>query len=283
MRTDLCRSCLSVGFVPAALLASILPAAADPADLIFPYRWETTFADTGLAEPSGIVYHPTRGTLFAVSDEGRVAEIGLDGACLHIEHPREADLEGITVVPATGLLYVAVEGEERILELDPEHLRVLREFDVPRSFHGRKVMARGGQGIEAITFVPLPGHPTGGVFYVANQCFDLSLEDDRSGLARVELPDTPPSDEVIEARLTGFFDLPVIDISGVCYDAVRDRLWAISDETNTVWRVTLDGELVAGWALPGDAQEGIAFDAEGNLYIAQDCGGIARYRPTGAE
>ncbi len=34
----------------------------------------------------------------------------------------DADFEGITCDPATGLLYIAVEGEEKIIEMDPGDL-----------------------------------------------------------------------------------------------------------------------------------------------------------------
>ena len=74
----------------------------------------------GFNEPSGITYHPHRGTLFVVGDEGDLLEMTTTGEWVKHKRIREADFEGVTCASATGLLYVAVEGEERILEIEPD-------------------------------------------------------------------------------------------------------------------------------------------------------------------
>ncbi len=70
----------------------------------FPYEWLDTPGYGGdidqqkIVEPSDICFHPTRKTLFVVSDEGEVAEIETDGTPVaNIKIP--GDLEGITVDP----------------------------------------------------------------------------------------------------------------------------------------------------------------------------------------
>ena len=155
---------LAICLAAAALLASApaaLPAAGqpDPLSVLFPCEWVGDIDRISFREPSGIVYHPLRHTLFAVGDEGDVCEITTDGEPLQQAHVRDADFEGITCHPDSGLLYVAIEGEEAILEVDPDDLRVLREFTINRTFHGATVLKLGGQGIEAITFVPDPTTP----------------------------------------------------------------------------------------------------------------------------
>ena len=81
----------------------------------FPYLWldEPGFGGDidkqGITEPSGICFHPLRKTLFVVSDEGEIAEITTDGdPVFNFKIP--GDLEGVTVDPQTGLLYIIHEG-----------------------------------------------------------------------------------------------------------------------------------------------------------------------------
>ena len=80
---------------------------------------------------SGVTFHPQRKTLFAVSDEGHIIEMETGGTILQQERVHKgADFEGITFNPVTGLLYVAVEGDEVILEVKPSTLEVVRDIPI---------------------------------------------------------------------------------------------------------------------------------------------------------
>jgi len=273
--------------IPAALITMLLLAAAHvqpgqatdaeeglavPKTAKLPYDNVGRIEKTAIAEPSGIVYHPGRRTLFVVGDEGHVTEIGLDGRLVQAKHLRYADLEGITCNPETGLLYVAVEGDEQILEVDPATLDITRPFDLPRTWHGDTVLASGGQGIEAITFVPAQGG--GGTFYVANQGPKRKSKDDGPGLAEFALPLEGASGG--EAIMLRWFPMEEPDLAGLAYDPREDRLFVVSDRENLLMVVSREGKIIERYHLPGEDQEGIAFDNEGNLYIAQDSGGILK-------
>ena len=135
-------------------------------DVVYPYaKIKELIKGKAFDEPSGIVFHARRGTFFVVGDEGMIGEFSLKGKQIRVkEFSDEPDFEGVTVDPSSGLLYVAHEVADRILEIDPETFKVLRVFDVPRRFEGEVVMDAGGDGIEGITFVPLKDHEQGGVF-----------------------------------------------------------------------------------------------------------------------
>ena len=240
----------------------------------FPCEWIGDIDKARFNEPSGICYHAQRGTLFVAGDEGDVCEITTDGTMIRQKRVRRADFEGITYDPSSGLLYVVIEGEEAILELDPDSLNVLREFKIPRSFQGATLMKEGGQGIEAIVFVPDPKLPQGGTFFVANQSIKLDDPEDISGIFEVEVP-LKSSGEV---KILRYFEPGIPDLSGLYYDAADDRLYVISDVTNQIGAYTRTGERLDLWMLPGNDQEGIAFDAQGYLYIAQDSGGIIKLK-----
>ncbi|MGQ9660861.1 MAG: SdiA-regulated domain-containing protein [Kiritimatiellia bacterium] len=243
-----------------------------------PYRIVTDLdPKQSLSEPSGVVFHRGRHTLFLVGDNGDVCEMKTDGTLIRKKHVRTADFEGITYNPETGLLYVAVEGEETILELEPDTFRVRREFAIPRKFQGATVMKAGGQGIEAVTFLPDKKHPHGGTFLVANQSFSLSSPDDRAGIFEIELP--LRSSEETPVRILRAVYPGVTDLAGLCYNASTGRLLVVSDVNDLLLDMKPNGEIVSCYVLPGTDQEGIALDDQGFLYIAQDCGGILKLEP----
>ncbi|MCD6336441.1 MAG: SdiA-regulated domain-containing protein [Candidatus Latescibacteria bacterium] len=272
-------------FVPLVLLMTVLSGCntpikndVDPLDIPFPYQWVGNIDQAHFNEPSGIVFHPGRGTLFVVGDEGDVCEIQKDGTLIKQKRIRHADFEGITFDPSTGLLYIAIEGEEKIIELDPEDFSVLREFPVERIFQGAVVLKSGGQGIEAISFVPDPKHPQGGTFYVANQGFDLEDKKDPSAIFEVEAPLKSGASGDLTAKIVRSFSIGVIDLAGSHYDRASDLIYVISDVTNTFFEITRTGKVLRAYAFPGDNQEGITVDDEGFVYIAQDSGGIIKVK-----
>jgi uncharacterized protein YjiK len=244
-------------------------------DVVFSYEWVGDIDKEGFNEPSGICWHAHRETLFVVGDEGDICEITTDGVLVKQQHLRPADFEGVTYDPTTGLLYLAIEEEESILEVDPETLKIRRAFQLPRNFQGNTLLQTGGEGIEAITFIPDSAHPEGGVFYVANQAFTLSNEQDISAVFQVELPLRTPEGEV---TITGYFEPGIIDLSGLHYDPTTDRVLVIGDAANLILEYSRRHKLLNVWAFPGDNQEGITLDDDGFLYIAQDTGGVIKLK-----
>jgi len=244
-------------------------------DIVFPHQWVGDIDQIGFNEPSGICWHSGRGTLFVVGDEGDLCEIRADGTAIKQQKLRSADFEGVTHDPATGLLYIAVEGEEAVLEVDPETFEVRREFRLPRRWQGQTRLREGKEGIEAITFVPDAAHAQGGTFFVANQAFTLTDEEDVSAIFEVELPLRSGTGEptIIRSLSPG-----IIDLAGLFYDATSSHLFVVSDATNVLLEVSMDLEVLKAYAFPGDNQEGIAADSDGFLYIAQDSGGILKLK-----
>jgi len=248
--------------------------AASPS-IVFPYQWVGNIDKAGFNEPSGICWHSQRESLFVVGDEGDICEIKTDGTLIKQKRIRPADFEGITYDPSSGLLYIAVEGAESIIEINPETFEVMREFSIPRVFHKKTFLKSGGQGIEAITFVPDCEHSEGGTFYVANQALSLTDEHDISALFQVELPLRSNHGE---PKLIGYFVPGIIDLSGLYYDPKTDHIFVISDATNTILEYSRKHKILDEYAFPGDNQEGVTADNSGFIYIAQDSGGIIKLK-----
>lgn len=264
-----------------ALFFSFCTQPQDSPTIRFPYLWLDVQGFGGdidqqqFPEPSGICYHPQRGTLFVVSDEGFIAEMKKGGSPV-ANWTIGGDLEGITANPQTGVLYIALEGDDVILEFDADLGRVKRRFPINREFGGdpnflQKQTDSYDNGIESIAFVPDDGHPEGGTFYVGNQW-------DPSCIMEVFVPLRSSQAPEAEARITRVLPFQMDDLSGMYYDPDTKRLNVISDADNIFVEITLDGKLIREYAFMGDNQEGICLDDEGFLYIAQDSGGIIKVK-----
>ena len=140
------------------------------------------------------------------------------------------------------------------------------------------MLDEAGPGIEAITFVPKRDHPHGGTFYVANQSFDLKESENVSAIFEIELPlrSTDASETVAKHIRQIVPKIP--DMSGLTYVAITNSLLVISDGSNSFFEISMAGKIRDAKAFPGQNQEGIAFDDKGNIYVAQDSGGILKMR-----
>lgn len=248
----------------------------------FPYKWldETGFGsdinpERRIIEPSGICFHPSRKTLFIVSDEGILFEIKTDGIPVSgVKIP--GDLEGVTVDPQTGFLYVIVEGEDIILEFDPVDQEVTREFPINRLWQGdpnyiQKQRGTYDHGVESLEFVPDADHPEGGTFYAGNQW-------DPPCVFELYIPLKSSQEKTAEAKILRVLPLKLDDPAAMYYDPETKLLNVVSDADNILVEITLEGKIEKEYAFPGDNQEGITRDDQGFLYIAQDSGGILKVK-----
>ena len=233
----------------------------------FPYETVDDFGKAKSGKLSGVVFYPPRETLLAVSDEGHMIEIKTDGTLVQKKLVRKkADFEGITYSPVTGMLYVAIEGKEIILEVNPETLEAERDRPIDRLFEGDVLFSPEGNGIEGITFVPAADGATEGSFYLVNQSDELGGTDP-SIVFEVEI-DYGAGEP--QARIIRYFSVGVTDLSGIHYEPSSRRLLIVSDDNNLLLEVSLTGQVLEAYLLPGEKQEGITVDKAGSLYIAQD-------------
>jgi len=232
-------------------------------------------------EPSGIVFHPIRKTLFVVGDEGDVGEVTTEGFLLRAKSLGNRDLEGVTVDPFSGLLYALVERENRILEISPATLEVRRSFDIDGRWNGRMLIAPGSEGMEGIAFVAGEGGGGRPRVFVANRGPVLEGGEVRAGgsfLAELDLPLDAPRSKKAVASIVRAAACNVDDISDLAWHVRARKLFAISDHRNCLVRLDFSGVASDRIGLPGRRQEGLAFDDAGFIYIAQDSGGVLKMR-----
>jgi uncharacterized protein YjiK len=228
-----------------------------------------------IAEPSGICFHPGRKTLFVVSDEGEIAEMKTDGTPV-ARTKVPGDLEGITVDPSTGFVYVVVEGADIILEFDPDKSEVTRRFPISREFQGdpnflQKQQTGFDNGIESLVFIPVPGHAEGGTFYAGNQ-------EDPSCVMEIHVPLKSSRTAEAEAKILRVLPFKIQDPAAMYFDPETKCLNVVSDTDNILVEITLDGKLVKEYAFPGNDQEGVCTDEDGYIYICQDSNGILKLK-----
>ncbi len=247
----------------------------------FPYLWldEPGYGGNidrqNFPEPSGLCFHPLRKTLFVVSDEGEISEIETDGTPV-FQMAIPGDLEGVTVNPETGLLYLVKEGDDIILEFDPDKREVTRSFPLNRAYEGNPeyIEKRTGSydnGIESIAFIGSETHPEGGTFYIGNQW-------DPPCVMEVLIPIKTSREKTAEAHIVRVLPLKIDDPAALFYDPKTGLLNVVNDADNILIEITLEGRIVREYAFLGDEQEGIARDDEGFLFIAQDVGGILKVK-----
>jgi len=226
----------------------------------------------GLPEPSGIVYHTGRKTLFVVSDEGSIGEVTLDGK-VRSSRALGGDLEGITFDPATGYLYVVREGHEILFEVDPDRFTIRRRFTIDRSFEGDPdFLERGGDGIEGITFVPDPSHPEGGRFFAVNQF-------DPPALVELGVPLRTSRERFERARVLKAYRIASPPLSDVSWHEALKVFLVPSALWRSVHVIDAAGNRLRTVRVPGIMQEGIAPLPGGAYVIAQDTGGLIRWEP----
>lgn len=268
------------GFTVLILLLGACSADQYSPTIRFPYQWldEPGYGgdidSQGIPEPSGICYHPLRKTLFVVSDEGEVVEMQTDGTPV-FRQKVPGDLEGVTVNPETGLLYIVKEGDDVILEFDPEKKKVLRTFPLNRSYNGNPeyIQKQEGydNGIESIQFILDENHSEGGTFYLGNQW-------DPPCVMEVLVPLKSCQEKVCEAHILRVLPLKMDDPAAMHFDSRSGLLNIVSDADNILVEIDLSGKIIREYAFLGDNQEGITIDEEGYLYIAQDSGGIIKVK-----
>ena len=226
-----------------------------------------------LPEPSGIVFHPQRGTLFVVGDRGHVVEMTREGRVLRKERVHEYDLEGVTVGPKGRIYAVNEERPPKIIELDPDTLEVRRTFKIEKKDDGRRVIARhANQGVEGLCWVEEDQ-----AFYALNQ-------DRPPAIVRLDVPlGKKDGGEAKIDKVIGLEKAVDNQASDLMYDPVS-RHFLVTESGgdhagSALHEMTRHGKLVRTLPLEGDRPEGLALDDRGSAFLAQDGGRVLRVDP----
>ncbi len=229
------------------------------------------FVVPGVKEPSGVAFSPGRGTLFVVGDEGSLVEIDASGK-LVARLPMGGNLEDVALHSPSGRLVLLSEKKGELIVFDPSSGRKTAKFKIDsEALLGQKGVDRN-QGFEGLAFRPEANRPGGGVFYLVHQrspALMVALAFDPLGPAG-----TLGAEAVIARSTVGDRE----DLTAVTYDQPLNRLFVIADSKDRIAMLGTGGDEEAEIVLPGVQQEGLTFDAAGNLWVADDRAGLLVFR-----
>jgi len=220
-----------------------------------------------IPEASGICFSSKSQTLFVVEDEGKIYEISTSGKILRQKRLGDYDLEGIACDDKEGELLLAQEGEDNILVVGKSTFNVKKSINVKRKFKGRLILKKDKKhGLEGITLID-------DYILLSNQSKKIGAKKDPSVMLKVE------KTKKQKVAIKELFEHGHIDISGLCYH--DNYLFMVSDRENLLLKYDVKAKKVIGTAkLPLASQEGVTFDDDGNIYIANDAGSVLKYKRT---
>ncbi len=197
--------------------------------------------DISVLEPSGLAINDAGNILYTVSDHtNQVYKLSMSGALLHTYSYTGNDLEGICNYK-DGKLLLAQEGTKTVVELTiatNEHTDHIIDYDSNDS----------NSGIEGITY-----NPTTQNIYILNE-------------------KNPGKLIVLNANFSikNSYNLDFADdYSGIFYDATDNLLWIISDQSQSINKCSLTGELIESFKIGVTKPEGIVV-ANDKIYIVSD-------------
>lgn len=199
--------------------------------------------ETDVKELSSICFNKASDGLYAVSDEGKVYEIGFDGKTKSVLYGKSNhDWEGVEFSGKEILLMD--EGESALYKLQDGDISRIAEIKIPDGGEKNK----GPEGIMCVK----------DTVFVGNQCSPTRI---------VKYCLTA-------GKVCGYFDVKFVSkyISDLCYDKTDNTMWIVDSKGPAFYHSTLDGKLIATYKIPFVNQaEAIAVDrTKGIVWIGCD-------------
>ncbi|TVQ66262.1 MAG: hypothetical protein EA360_06480 [Balneolaceae bacterium] len=201
-------------------------------------------------DPSGLTMDMSGQFLWTVSDMqgGSVYSISFRGEILGALSYRGDDMEGITMNPTDGTLWVLEERLRQAVQLDITG-QVLQRVQIPVNAPNEN------DGPEGIAINPENGH-----LYILNEKLPREfIELDRN--------------QRVVRRAAVQFGRPfhLDDLSGLFYDQVNQEFWMVSDESAKIVVTNMNLEPQTVYNLDRTKFEGIAVDPERRrIYLVND-------------
>ncbi len=209
-----------------------------------------------IPEASGISYCKNSGTLVVANDEGWYYEIDTNGKILNKDRVRKYDLEGVYCEDDRFVFAV----EDRGLLIVNRKTTKKKLIEIDTTYRNKKLdIFSKKSGLEGITKI-------GEIYYLAKQ----AKKKKDSLIVAVKLNRN-------RAKIVGVLKPKIADISGLTYH--NNILYMVSDKKDLLIKYNIKKDkLIEKIKLPKTAQEGVAFDDKGFIYIADDDGAVLKYR-----
>ena len=167
---------------------------------------------TKVEELSGLCMNQDTTGFWAVGDEGDLCQVSFSGIVTRVLHTR-LDFEGVTIDPATGDLYVVVEGDQMVCRIAaPAYKAIDTLFYVQEAVEGDF----DNNGLEGIAW------------YKDGQLFVGSQEDALLWIYKTD------GTMVRRVKLTGETS-QIEEVAGLFYDAKKDWLWVTDSDAGKLF------------------------------------------------
>lgn len=199
-------------FILTAMLAS---ACTDRINI--PIMGDYTIYEVDIKELSGLCLNKEHTSLIACGDKGVIKSVSFTGQAEELwTYP--SDMEGVTINPSDGNIYIAIEGEQEV------HLLSAPEYEEQTTlFAVNDAASYGNSGLEAVEYykddILLVGSQKGATLWQYGM--DGTL--------------------ISTISLSSFAS----EIAGLCYDPEADMLWVTDSKKAQVFICTVNGELLA--------------------------------------
>jgi len=228
-------------------------------------------AESGAREPSGIACDARSGHLFLVGDEGRLVELDAEGQVL-ARHKVKGDIEDVAIHGPSGRLVLLSERKSVLVVFDPARGEERREVRLDDTALLGQAPLLKNQGFEGLAFREDKALSGGGLFYLVHQRAPAMV------VAVTFDPTQPPDHLGAESVATRFRVEGYEDLTAATWVPALERLLVIADARDRLLVLEEDGTLDAEVPLPGAKQEGLCMDGQGSLWVADDRGGLLRFR-----
>lgn len=232
------------GVISLILLVSLLTSCTESKNL--PLMKGYQVFDVDVEEISGLCLNADKSALISCGDQGVVKQLSFEGEASDIlVYP--ADMEGVTIDPSTGDLYLAIEGSQEVARLAaPAYDTYESLFKVQEAIDSNY---RNG-GLEGVEYYK---HD---ILFVGSQV-DANLWQYRT-------------DGTIVSKIS--FAAFATEIAGLCYEPEEDLLWVTDSRQAKIFLCRTDGTLLATYEVPFvDNLESICVDRErGCIWVASD-------------
>ena len=202
--------------------------------------------DVEVEELSGLCFNEDATKLLSCGDQGVVKSISFTGEVESIL-VQGADMEGLTLDPATGDLYLAIEGRQEIYRMAaPGYSSAESVFAVKEAVENNY---RNG-GLEAVEYY------MDDILFVGSQT--------EANLWQYRFDGTMIS----KISLSSFAS----EIAGLCYDPVAGNLWVTDSNKCVIYLCSVDGTLLATYEVPYiENLESICVDRQRNcIWVGSD-------------
>ena len=216
---------------------------------------DTSHRIAKISEASGISYCKDSDTLIVANDEGRYYEIDREGNILNKKKLGKYDLEGVVCTDKKFIFAIEDEGLLFVNRKNGKKKKVT--FDT--TYHNKKLpLFDKKDGAEGIA-------KNGNTLYLAKQ----AKKKQDSFIAVVHY-------DRYHQKVIDLIKHKIPDTAGLTFH--NGYLYMVSDKKNLLIQYDLEKKkIIYKVKLPKAAQEGIAFDGKGFVYIADDDGYVLKY------